>query len=175
MLATSDSTAPTLGFCTLDEYAPLIGEPTVERIRGKAGKLSAPHVVHVSSTFYGGGVSEMLTPLTLLMNAMGIETGWRMIQGTPAFFTVTKKLHNALQGAPIEFSAAEKDIYEQVVFENAVRLHIDNCDAVIVHDPQPLGLIEHFPQRDVPWFWQRRSLGPAPANVELRAWFRREV
>ena len=96
----------------------------------------------------------MLTPLTLMMNAIGIETGWRMIQGTPAFFNITKKLHNALQGQPIEFSAVEKDIYEQVVFENAVRLHIEDSDAVIIHDPQPLALIEHFPQREIPWFWQ---------------------
>ena len=56
------------------------------------------HLVHISSTFYGGGVTEILTPLTLMMNAMGIETGWRMIQRTPAFFACTKKLHNTLQG-----------------------------------------------------------------------------
>jgi trehalose synthase len=147
-------TTPTLGFCTIDEYAPLIGIGAVERIRAKASKLSASHVVHVSSTYYGGGVSELLTPLTLMMNALGIETGWRMIQGTPAFFTVTKKMHNALQGEPVEISAADKEIYEQVVFENSVRLHIEDCDAVIVHDPQPLALIEHFPAREVPWFWQ---------------------
>ncbi len=154
MLEVLQNNVPTLGFCTLDEYAPLIGKSAVERICRKADELSAPHVVHVSSTFYGGGVSEMLTPLTLMMNAIGIETGWRMIQGTPAFFAVTKRMHNALQGEPIEFSAAEKDIYEQVVFENAVRLHVEDCDAVIVHDPQPLALIEHFPPGEVPWFWQ---------------------
>src|SRR5438445_197316 len=35
-----------------------------------------------------------------------------------------------------------------------MRLHLDDCDAIIVHDPQPLPLITHFPDREIPWFWQ---------------------
>jgi trehalose synthase len=144
----------TLGLHSLDQYEPLIGATATERILKKAESVRTLHVVHVSSTFYGGGVTEILTPLTLMMNALGIETGWRMVQGTPAFFTSTKKLHNTLQGETIEISEQEKAIYEQVVFENATRLHIDDADAVIVHDPQPLPLIKHFEQREAPWTWQ---------------------
>jgi trehalose synthase len=109
-------------------------------------------VAHISSTFYGGGVTELLTPLTLMMNAIGIETDWHLIQGTPGFFGCTKVLHNTLQGEGVEFSDAERAIYEEVVFENATRL--DDCDAIIVHDPQPLPLITHFPDREMPWLWQ---------------------
>jgi trehalose synthase len=144
----------TLGLQSLEEYAPLIGAAAAERISRKADRLRASHIVHISSTFYGGGVTEILTPLTLMMNAMGIETGWRMIQGTPGFFACTKKLHNTLQGATTDLTPEEKAIYEQVVFENATRLHIEDCDAVIVHDPQPLPLVTHFPDRDMPWVWQ---------------------
>ena len=75
---------PTLGLHSLDEYKPLIGTAATERILSKAEQVRALHTVHVSSTFYGGGVTELLTPLTLMMNAIGLETGWRMIQGTPA-------------------------------------------------------------------------------------------
>ena len=89
-----------------------------------------------------------------MMNALGIETGWRLIQGTPAFFNCTKKFHNALQGERIGFSNAEWAIYEQVVFENATRLHLAEADAVIVHDPQPLPLVNHFQERRGPWLWQ---------------------
>jgi trehalose synthase len=144
----------TLGLHTLDQYEPLIGAEAMTRIARKADRVRTQHVVHVSSTFYGGGVSEILTPLTLMMNAIGIETGWRMIQGTPAFFSCTKKIHNALQGEKVSFSDAEKSVYEEVVAENALRLHLDECDAVIVHDPQPLPLIRHFADRDMPWLWQ---------------------
>lgn len=39
-----------------------------------AAQARGAHIAHVSSTFYGGGVTEFLTPLTLMMNAIGIET-----------------------------------------------------------------------------------------------------
>ena len=146
--------AATLGFHTLEQYEPFVGAATTQRIIDKARALRAFHVVHVSSTFYGGGVTEILTPLTLMMNALGIETGWRMMQGTPAFFTCTKKLHNALQGGTVGLSDEDKAVYEQVVFENALRIHLKECDAVVVHDPQPLPLVRQFPERDMPWIWQ---------------------
>lgn len=144
----------TLGLHSIEQYEPLIGAETTERILDKAERLRAMQIAHISSTFYGGGVTELLTPLTLMMNAAGIETDWHLIQGTPTFFGCTKKLHNALQGEAIDLSEAEEAIYEEVVFENALRLHLDDVDAVIVHDPQPLPLIRHFAGRDMPWFWQ---------------------
>ncbi len=144
----------TLGLHPLEQYEPLIGAAAAGRIFKKADQLRDSHVIHVNSTFYGGGVTEILTPLTLMMNALGIETGWRQIQGTPAFFGCTKKLHNALQGEKVEITDAEKAVYEQVVFENATRLHLSGCDAVVVHDPQPLPLIRHYADRAMPWLWQ---------------------
>jgi len=152
-LTTSQAEAGTLGLHALEEYEPLIGSAAVERIANKAEPLRTLHAIHISSTFYGGGVTEILTPLTLMMNALGIETGWRMIQGTPAFFGVTKKLHNTLQGDPVGLTNGEKELYEQVTFENAMRLHLHDCDAVIVHDPQPLPLIAHL-KEEAPWIWQ---------------------
>jgi trehalose synthase len=144
----------TLGLHTLEQYEPLIGAAAVERINRKADRVRTMRVAHVSSTFYGGGVTELLTPLTLLMNSLGMETDWHLVQGTPSFFAITKKLHNGLQGEQVDLSETERAVYEQVTFENATRLHLDDCDAVIVHDPQPLPLIAHFPDREVPWLWQ---------------------
>src|SRR5215216_7476244 len=144
----------TLGLHALEQYEPLIGTAALERIAAKAHRVRTMRVAHISSTFYGGGVTELLTPLTLMMNATGIETDWHLIQGTPGFFGCTKKLHNTLQGQHLDFSDAEKTIYEQVVFENATRLHLDDCDAIIVHDPQPLPLITHCAGREMPWLWQ---------------------
>ena len=133
----------TYALTTIEDYEPLVGSETIERILEKAGKLRDLHVVNVNSTYYGGGVAELLSSLTLLMNAAGIKTGWRVIQGRPDFFSITKKMHNALQGAEINLSDLKRSIYEEVVFENAARMHIDH-DVVIVHDPQPLPLIGHF-------------------------------
>jgi trehalose synthase len=102
-----------LGVHSLESYKPLIGRERIERILKKADKIRDLHIVHVSSTFYGGGVTEILTPLTLIMNTLGIETGWRMIQGTPAFFNITKKLHNALQGNALHLTSEEIRLFNK--------------------------------------------------------------
>ena len=137
---------------TIYDYEPLVGSETVERIAKRAEQLRDLHIVNISSTYYGGGVAELLSSLTLLINASGIRTGWRVIQGRPDFFNVTKKMHNALQGAEINLTEQKRATYEEVVFENAVRMHLDH-DLVIVHDPQPLPLIRHF-RKKAPWIWR---------------------
>ena len=137
---------------TVADYESLIGADAVERICRKAEALRDLHLVHVNSTYYGGGVAEILSSLTLLMNASGIKTGWRVIQGRPDFFSITKKIHNALQGSELNLSELKKNIYEEVVFENGMRTHLDH-DFVIVHDPQPLHLIQ-FVRKRSPWVWR---------------------
>jgi trehalose synthase len=136
----------------VDRYKRLVGAETIERIRKKAQPLRDMHLVNVNSTYYGGGVAQMLAPLTLLMNSLGIKTGWRVIHGPPDFFSVTKKIHNALQGGKINLSRRKMDLYEQVVYENSIRNHLDH-DMVIVHDPQPLPIINHYRRRG-PWVWR---------------------
>ena len=137
----------------LEDYEPLIGVQALERLHQKARPLQHLHVANVNSTYYGGGVAEMLSSLTLLMNSVGIKTGWRVIQGAPDFFSITKKMHNALQGADINLSDRKCDIYEEVVYENAVRNHLDNHNFVIIHDPQPLPMIHHY-KKQGPWIWR---------------------
>lgn len=136
----------------LEDYEQFVGAETVERVREKAAALQDISVAHINSTYYGGGVAELLSSLTLLMNSAGIKTDWRVIQGSPDFFNVTKKMHNALQGDDITFSDLEKQIYEVVIYENAVRNHLD-YEWVFVHDPQPLPLIEHYEKKG-PWIWR---------------------
>ena len=136
----------------VEDYEPLVGTETVERVREKAKPLRNVHVAHVNSTYYGGGVAELLGSLTLLMNSLGIKTGWRVIQGSPDFFSITKKMHNALQGGEINLSQRKMQIYEEVVYENVIRNHLDH-DRVIIHDPQPLPMIGHY-QKKGPWIWR---------------------
>jgi trehalose synthase len=147
-----DST--TLGAHSLESYEPLIGAAAVQRILAKVETLRGLRIAHISSTFYGGGVTEILTPLTLLMNSVGIDTSWHLVQGTPAFFRCTKMLHNALQGQDVMLTDEDKGVYEEVLAENSMRLHIEDSDVVIVHDPQPLPLVAKFAGRLSPWIWQ---------------------
>jgi len=137
---------------SVEDYEPLIGAEAVERISRKAQRLRGLRVLNVSSTFYGGGVAEMLSSATLLARSAGIRADWRLIQGSPDFFSVTKKFHNALQGADINFTDLKKEVYERIILQNAARMDLD-CDLVIVHDPQPLPLIAYH-RRNCPWIWR---------------------
>src|SRR5260221_9664198 len=91
----------------LEDYRPLIGPEATERILDKARRFEGLRVVDFNSTYYGGGVAELLASMTLLMNSLRIPTDWRILRGTPEFFDLTKKLHNALQGGNVELTIAE--------------------------------------------------------------------
>lgn len=136
----------------IEQYEPLIGAEAVQRIMRKAKRLHDLRVINISSTFYGGGVAEILSSLTLAQRAIGIRADWRLIQGSADFFSVTKKLHNALQGGAINLSELKKEIYEEVIFQNALRMDVE-ADVVVVHDPQPLPLVTHF-RHTCPWVWR---------------------
>ncbi|MCG9479077.1 MAG: glycosyltransferase [Actinomycetia bacterium] len=136
----------------VDDYKQFVDKKTIDRIKEKAKPLQGAHVAHVNSTFYGGGVAEILSPLTLLMNSVGIKAEWKVIQGSPDFFSITKKIHNALQGAEIHLTELKKEIYERVLFENSIRNRMDH-NFIVVHDPQPLGMIKFYEKRQ-PWIWR---------------------
>lgn len=137
---------------TFENYIDIVGEEAIERIYKKIARVKDLHIAHINSTYYGGGVSEILNSLTLLMNTSNIETGWRIIQGSPDFFSITKKFHNAFQGGELNLTDRKKGIYEDIVKENALRNHLDH-DFVVVHDPQPLPLITHYRKKG-PWVWR---------------------
>ena len=156
----------------IEDYEALVGAEVVLRIRDKADKLKGLRVANFNSTYYGGGVSEIISSLTLLMNSLGLRTEWRVIQGRPDFFSITKKMHNALQGAEIDLSKIKKEIFEQVIYENSVRNFLDH-DFIIVHDPQPLPLIDHY-EKKCPWLW-RCHLDLSRPDKEMWKYLRRWI
>jgi trehalose synthase len=100
-LVSSPSVETSLGLHGLEDYEPLIGSEAVERIARKAELLWGLHVVHLSSTFYGGGVAEMLTPFNPA-HEYRIDTGWRMLQGTSEVLCLQKEGYNSLKRSQIE-------------------------------------------------------------------------
>jgi trehalose synthase len=154
----------------IEDYEEFIGAGTVERIQKKARTLQHLHVANINSTYYGGGVAELLSSLTLLMNSVGIKTGWRAIQGAPDYFSITKKMHNALQGEKLNLSRLKREIYERVIYENSIRNHMENHNMVIIHDPQPLPMITHYRKKG-PWIW-RCHVDISNPNKELWNYFR---
>ena len=97
---------------SMEDYIPVVGEKVISDIYKKGSKLYGKHVIHLNSTFQGGGVAEMLSRLVPMMNFSGIDAGWRILHGNPAFFEVTKKFHNALQSGNIHMSQMKKKLYQ---------------------------------------------------------------
>ncbi len=136
----------------MDDYRDIVGDRVLSDVYRKAVPLSSKRIVHISSTYMGGGVAEILRSLVLLMNDVGIETGWRVLPGSPDFFGVTKGFHNALQGEPGNLTRNKKDLYVENNESFSIFTHIHH-DCVIVHDPQPLPLIKFYKKRQ-PWVWR---------------------
>ncbi len=137
---------------SLDDYRRVVGDQVIGEIHAKARPLQGKRLTHINSTAQGGGVAEILASLVPLMNDVGIETDWRVLHGSPDFFTITKKFHNALQSGALNLSEMKKRIYTQTNEDFSTYCHM-NADCVIVHDPQPLPLIKFY-KKNVPWIWR---------------------
>jgi len=148
----------------LEDYRDIVGDKTISEIFQKSKGLYGKKILHLNSSYRGGGVAEILNRLVPLMSDLGIEAEWRIIHGTHDFFNVTKKFHNALQGAEINFSRQKRDVYTSTNKRFLSYSPIDH-DIVIVHDPQPLPLIRYVKKRQ-PWLW-RCHLDLSKPNPEV--------
>ena len=69
--------------------------------------------MHLSATAFGGGVAEINYTLIPLMQDAGLETEWRIIKGAEEFWSVTKTIHNALQGNPQGLTEEQREIFRR--------------------------------------------------------------
>lgn len=137
---------------SLEDYREVAPKGTVEFLQRLAGRLQGRRFLHVNSTRYGGGVAEILTRLVPIMNDLGIEAGWEVIEGNPEFLAVTKALLQALQGREQVITESMLRMYVGCNDENAKKLPLEG-DLVMIHDPQPAALIEHR-RDDGKWAWR---------------------
>lgn len=140
----------------LDDYSAVVGADVIDHLRQLARPLKGMRVVHVNSTRLGGGVAEILTKLVPLTRELEIDAHWEVITGGGDFFECTKTMHNALQGNRVDLTSNHILAYEQTNAENGERLRSTLSDAefVIIHDPQPAGLLQHCPDRRGKWVWR---------------------
>ncbi len=95
----------------LADYAPIVGDGVVRELRLLGDRLSGTRVLNVNSTRVGGGVAEILNRLVPLLNEVGLQARWEVVQGTQDFFALTKNLHNALHGAPYTFTPQDAEVF----------------------------------------------------------------
>ncbi len=136
----------------LIDYREIVGDNIIAQIYQKAQNLNHKRILNINSTYAGGGVAEILGSLVPLMNDAGVQTDWRIIRGNPDLFNITKKFHNALQGDSLNLTSIKKRLYLQANEDFAQYAFIDH-DLVVVHDPQPLPLIQYYGKNE-PWVWR---------------------
>lgn len=121
----------------IKDYRPLIDSKLYDQIQTKAKKLSGLRLAHLNATPKGGGVVELLRSLVPLLNNVGIKTSWFTLTAPEAFFEVTKKIHNLLQGQPGQLTEEEQELYFRENQKFAKAMEEIETDIWIIHDPQP--------------------------------------
>jgi trehalose synthase len=143
-----------VGHKSLADYATLVSRGLMDEIARLAEPLRGKRVVHVSATAFGGGVAEINYTLVPLMADAGLDVEWRIIRGADEFFVVTKAIHNGLQGDARSLTPDEQEVFARYNAENAAELEADDYDFVVIHDPQPVAMIDAFPDRAAKWIWR---------------------
>ena len=163
----------------LDRLVSLLDADRAARIARYAARapalLEGRTVWNVSATAAGGGVAEMLQALLAYGRGAGVDTRWLVLDGTPDFFGVTKRLHNHLHGnagdgGPI--GEAERAVYENVLAGNLAHLLevVRAGDVVLLHDPQAAGLASGLLAAGAHVVWRCHVGRDTPNTLTEGAW-----
>jgi trehalose synthase len=154
-----------VGTQDLNLYELSAGAEAVAQLRELAAPLEGARILHVNATPYGGGVAEILRSEIPLLRDLGLLADWKLITGDQIFFSVTKAIHNGLQGAARELTPAEQETYLTHSVRNA-QLIEDEYDLVVVHDPQPLALLKLHGKGTARWIW-RCHIDTSEPNLQV--------
>jgi trehalose synthase len=137
----------------LADYAPIIGQAQLDDLHYLAETLRGKTMKMVNSTAVGGGVAEILNRLVPLLGELEVGTHWDVITGGNDFFEVTKAFHNALHGAPYTLTKQAQEIFIATGEQNRQRMRFDE-ELVVIHDPQPIGLVASRKDHPGKWVWR---------------------
>ncbi|QGG48529.1 glycosyltransferase [Heliorestis convoluta] len=151
---------------TLASYQNLVSPEQLVNIEKLAKPLQNKTIQHINSTFVGGGVAEILQSLIPLMKSIGLQAQWDVLTAQSDFFEVTKAFHNAFHGEKIHFREEMIKIYNDTLQRN-LSIIDKNADFVILHDQQPLGLVNAKKGQKGHWIWYCHI---DPIDVDPRVW-----
>jgi trehalose synthase len=162
----------------IDRYRPLLGEAfdEIERVAVWAREAFEGRAIwHVSSTFRGGGVAEMLRTLLPYVRGAGVDTRWIVLREAPEFFAVTKRIHNRLHGDPGgggDLDEEARQLYEAALAATSAQL-VRLCqtgDIVYLHDPQTAGLAPAMKEAGLEVIWRCHIGIDEPNQLARSAW-----
>jgi trehalose synthase len=168
-----------VGTLDLERLIELLDAPQADRIREtavRAREMFASRTIwNVNSTARGGGVAEMLQTLVAYARGSGVDARWLVVDGDPAFFAVTKRIHNRLHGAAGDggpLGGDEHAAYERTLEanSNALLARIAPGDVVILHDPQTAGLAPTLHDHGAIVIWRCHVGVDHPNDAAREAW-----
>ena len=150
-------------------------ESFLEGAREARALLDGRVVWNVNSTANGGGVVELLRPMIAYARGAGVDARWVVLRGTPGFFAVTKRIHNRLHGSPGDGGSLDdyaRAVYEGVIADNLPALleRVRPGDVVLVHDPQPAGMIPALADAGAIVIWRCHVGIDVPTPLAREAW-----
>ena len=152
----------------LVDYKNLIGKESYEEILLSANQLKGLRVLHINTTT-DGGVGEILKTLIPLLKNVGVDASWYIFEKNSAFFKVSKELHNFLQGKKGDLTQEQKSNYLDINTQVAKYLDQKEFDLLVVHDPQPAGVLQFLPKK-VKSIW-RCHIDTSNPNPDVWNWF----
>jgi len=159
----------------LHGYVRFVGKDYINLLYSYAKPLKGKRAVMINSTKDGGGVAELLMSVVPCFEELGIATSWLELKAPYEFFSVTKAFHNALQGESIDSLESKIHAYENFYRELVEEFNrpiietlnsLSSSDFVIIHDPQPLALVNYRKKDGSKWLW-RNHIDTTKPNKEL--------
>src|SRR5512146_3270812 len=117
----------------LSMYSGISPKSDITLLKELADKMRGRTFLHINSTRAGGGVAEILQRMVPILEDLGIDVRWEIIEGDERFFDITKKIHNTLQGNPELITDDMWQYHFEVNRRNSEKLDLD-ADAVLIHD-----------------------------------------
>lgn len=137
----------------INDYEPIVGKNVINELYFLGEKLKGKKIQNINSTAVGGGVAEILSKMIPLLKDLGVDAEWNVIKGDGKFFTITKKMHNALHGRKENLTREEFDYFIEVNRENQKVMNLSS-DIMFIHDPQPILLVEKKNEFKNNWIWR---------------------
>jgi len=138
---------------SIEDYRKIVGDEIIDELYLLAQKLKGISIQNINSTPSGGGVAEILSRIVPLMQELGVNIWWDVMEAEEEFFSITKKIHNRLHGVDIPLSKEELNYFLEVNYQNALRIK-KWADIVFIHDPQPIALIKMKRKLKNRWIWR---------------------
>jgi len=137
----------------IKQYISFVGQGVIDELYLLGERLKGKVIQNINSTPVGGGVAEILTRMIPLLRQLEVDARWDVIKGNEKFFSITKKIHNALHGENIGITNEDLEYFLLINRQNTDEINFYG-DIIFIHDPQPIALVEKKNQIGRKWIWR---------------------